>query len=464
MIPDLSGLTIDNNKRTIALSTSRLLSRQMPICAPKRPRTPTESSDFPEDTRIQTFIQTIPLYQYEDTPFDLSDIRGLAIVLRQTADTDCFVFSTCTDNDSTIRAYHGGDPLAIMSSSIYNDLILEDSSTCGSYNCFVDDIRLDDTTTKISLEYKLLNVVTQLGCKAPVNNTVALRFPKLSKTYVNPYLAETKSMDNDDELALTLFMATKSMTPPVYAAFPIYRYNTRFWVYVVENGWVQFTTFMLDLQNNGPWAGKDATSISTTLVTLMDRVASFHILLMDVKTLNMVARWNDNNKCEIKMIDFGPDFTTILGIDQNAASTQQCVYVINGLLLLNFVYATGYKRITRRRYFGDLALRVWSAWQCTRHVFCASLELDNQRKTRVETKAWKRENLLRTDEDVLKALSMTFYKMLNQYGDPGVLYAADIADGSDSYIDRFVTEIVANFTDVQVVSSCIPLMESSSSL
>jgi hypothetical protein len=200
------------------------------------------------------------------------------------------------------------------------------------------------------------------------------------------------------------------------------------------------------------------TSISDELVKLFRRTAEANVLLLDVKSANMVARksasyTDDKPEYDLRMIDFGSDFSTNVAVRPFTATagteevtSSDCVFFINTLLYLNFEHRYFNGRSTpgmstedtKKFVFKALAVDTVTRWYALKSDptrltgLCALLDKDlkyypeakfarfdessHMYSLQPEYHVIKDLNSLNTVEEYNRAMRVHFYIMIKNYG------------------------------------------------
>ena len=331
---------------------------------------------------------------------------------------------------------------------------------CGASNCFFKDIEIPATATKLN-ELKREQEEDVLGTpqKGRVQTIVAtmaiqkfqpgdtappprvgVRAPSDKKRVRSLYNHVKRQLN---ELFLTLEMARVGITPPVYAAVPVFKRGTNFtyatvfdsetvhlgmssnfgFAYIGEAGWEN-----LDIALQKWRFPSQQAELAKAVLECVKTTSNNFVLLMDVKPLNMIAKQTELGYV-VKMIDFDAKFSVNVnrfgtGVELGHTSSD-CVFFVNGLLLLNSSF---YRYREFRNAFADLAIEVAATWYAMKElnklsVFCAYLAQDRFFAERFPDRGFGKPPdleegaLLLLPEDVfLDTLSRTFYNVLYHYG------------------------------------------------
>lgn len=331
---------------------------------------------------------------------------------------------------------------------------------CGSSNCHETGVELfGNEDWQLALRAIMVALDQgenqwQGGATLPI--TVTIRAPKQSRTRFD-FFSHTFTMDNREELGLTLRAAHLGISPPVFATFPVQISSAqsvlaeRGYGYVFEDGWVDLHRLIKRLQFEHTISddlGQAQRNIETSVTLLLRKVAHNDIVLMDIKLHNMVGRRvGDTLEYEVRMIDFGSNFTAIANMHKAQKSTSaQCIFFVNGLLLLNYIFTYGDWMVP---IFCGLAREVAETWRGMANEgdgFCAELREDHNRVEAANAPSMR--SLIREPEDTFPALlRFAFYRMLDTYGKEGKLLKLAKTEGSKpGFIDRFVDVLEREFT------------------
>ena len=286
---------------------------------------------------------------------------------------------------------------------------------------------------------------------SPVSPTVtsaALRSPKVAV----PASSDDVFNELYDALVeglLTLHMAQKGITPEVYCICPVfareedgYTLSSATWknptsgglAYITESGWTDVNKY-LDTYLSSMSAADRASLGSAIAASVLD-ASRASMILTDIKTLNMVVRESGTRFYDVRMIDFGGKYTVnINSKPQLEQTSSECLFFINGLLLLNFMAArldpdsTHVKPNSAKRkdVFRPLAINVAKAWYDMKQggrltAFCALLAKDkvyagsNLREPDGRIRMTKMILYETTTYTFWEQVRKTFYRMLHHYG------------------------------------------------
>lgn len=329
---------------------------------------------------------------------------------------------------------------------------------CGSYNCFTTTV-VDGTVVGEAIKLCLLLTRNNVPKK------VGVRTALLGDPNLDPAGAD----DAWKELTYTLKLAKRGLTPPVLCAFATGHsedLRQKRYMYIVEAGWSDLElTLKSDLNQTA------TKSMSQSINSIMEKAADEHFLFFDMRTRNMVAK-ETGGIYEVRLIDFGPDFTVNANMFVNSSDpsnslqpiSKDCVYVINGVLLLNYVLShVGANK--RRLVFGELANEIRTRWakveSSAADPLCGLLSKDSQflgddvakyMRKNDETEDWEfqydGEGLYSNEAPkFFDALRIAFYRMLDAYGNDTRYTGEDTKQASEpshtSYISS-VVELVTN--------------------
>lgn len=313
--------------------------------------------------------------------------------------------------------------------------------TCGSSNCFfgnipvpgIGDLHHNDAVTRAIQMF-------HPGQPNAYPSLVAVRAPaKIDAAFYKKGETFIEMSEQVSELFLTLAMAQLGITPPVYAAFPVFKRNDRVeemsevdlrrtthfgFAYIGEAGWSS-----LSHEIEKPLSLLQTAALSTAILECVRTTSNNFVLLFDVKTPNMVVRPKmDGTDYDVRMIDFGSLFSVNVnrfGESSKVPTTSSdCVFFVNGLLLLNYAY---YPHQTRRRVFVELVLEVTATWYAMKELgrldgFCAFLADDKiyadgfQRQPGKPLEFYATDLMFVEEDKFFEALSRAFYVVLEGYG------------------------------------------------
>ena len=330
------------------------------------------------------------------------------------------------------------DAIRILSRRFANKPHDQGKPYCGETNCFEGNFSLggdsDDQKALKAMIYSL-NSANGGPFEMPADQLVSVRAPK-QKVLKNFSPLYTRL--GHYELSLTLYMANSEISPRILAAFPVDVHGessivaVRDYAYVTESSWVDFARLLdnLSLSHQSQDELHSAVqSISKAVVNLMRLVAQKSIILTDLKLPNMVARRvGDSTEYEVRMIDFGALFTA--DVNMHAVTTEEatpevCTFILNGLLLANFVASwrgsTQRALYDHRHLFRELVKEVVDAWRLlestnTEAGLCTLLMRDTVFPLQSATEYDLKNLVMISKGEFQSALSSTFYRLLHNYG------------------------------------------------
>jgi hypothetical protein len=382
-----------------------------------------------------------------------------------------FISYIRTDVNSSVIPYGKEGTLTLLDarreirSSYATKMGPSEADACGSYNCFFNAYMVASWELWEPFpERGALYAVVRLGVPmGQLPTRVSVRAPKRSN---NDKFSESSPMTSRAELWNTLYMASLNLAPRVLAALPVrasrdgISYAADF-AYVTETGWGSLRDLYRDLTDvhTSLEARRHAlTSISDELVKLFRRTAEANVLLLDVKSANMVARksasyTDDKPEYDLRMIDFGSDFSTNVAVRPFTATagteevtSSDCVFFINTLLYLNFEHRYFNGRSTpgmstedtKKFVFKALAVDTVTRWYALKSDptrltgLCALLDKDlkyypeakfarfdessHMYSLQPEYHVIKDLNSLNTVEEYNRAMRVHFYIMIKNYG------------------------------------------------
>lgn len=222
---------------------------------------------------------------------------------------------------------------------------------CGTFNCFnvieaaQTTSQTTETTPRAVWQRVLANaLITRLQGTDDVA-ALAFRAPRYQAVTLRP----TSDIRTELKTALleaffTLHMAQKRVTPPILGMCPTFllSQDASSEQVPVATGMVYFTAYgWRDLYG---YLGRNVTTMSSVQrsnlgIAILESVlktSNEEFLLLDVKTPNMVVR-EIGGRFDCRMIDFGGDFTVNINSKASEQTSKDCIFFINGLLLLNQV-------------------------------------------------------------------------------------------------------------------------------
>ena len=317
---------------------------------------------------------------------------------------------------------------------------------CGTYNCFQSGVDTQgDDSWQVALRGLLAAVNEGVGDdEFVIPPIVAVRAPKMQKAK-----EPDETGNSRDELVLTLYTANLGITPPVLATFPVSVLTPNGDVsydgfgYVTEAGWTDLGDVIRSMHNTprSDEFKERKKSIEDNVLSLLHKVSNYHLLLFDIKASNMVAR-RIGSKYEVRMIDFGANFTASANLhaqDDLERASDDCVFFLNGMLLLNMVLETYRRQAYFYQKLADELLDVWRRLKAAgQGKDLCSLLL----RFKDQSGGWLGlPNLQRVHvDDFQDALQSTFYTMIDEYGAEDVLRrtADQRRSTEESYLGRLV--------------------------
>ena len=335
---------------------------------------------------------------------------------------------------------------------------------CGTTNCHETKVRLSGTENwRVALRAIMVALDQDAnrwhdGTALP--KTVTIRAPKRSVLLTTDDAFED-TIQNRDELQLTLLAAVQGIAPQIYAAFPIKVLSPedvlcgRSYGYVFEDGWLDLDQLISGLQSAYLNKLKVALelhlrNIGNAIVALLRDVAKADFVVLDIKLRNMVGRLKTgrvNNQYEVKLIDFDPVYTTQANMHYPAMqhTSPECIFFVNGLLLLNTILGHANDKIPMFAPLATEVVKTWREMKLDNHSFCFALKQDAQC---VAPGGLLFSYNLNGEpaEGFHKMLKRTFYQMLKAYGKTEVVEEAETLPGSAAgFIDRFVEIVETRF-------------------
>ena len=352
---------------------------------------------------------------------------------------------------------------------------------CGATNCFTPSVDISRTDTETvetaTLVRYMIKTVTPDGVSMDQLSHVALRAPKkyeprkpdLSSDLssgLSPELSPELSPDYDmsaeekktppalgikdlienlreglHEAFLSLHMAQKGLTAPIYAICPVFQREPRHgsshaqdwyrptecgFVYITESGWQDLHAFIKLQEDHKHYEMK---RLGQSIVACLQLASQERIIFNDIKPENMIV----NGDGDVRLIDFDTNLTLDIGRVENDTSPD-CVFFINGLLLLNSVvkqsqaagYHEGLPDGKLKLVFKDLCTRVNNTWKALRNVmkgegnnFCWLLAKDKTfayglTKRQLSKKSW-RFQLTESEDEFWESARAKFYKLIYHY-------------------------------------------------
>lgn len=329
---------------------------------------------------------------------------------------------------------------------------------CGSSNCHESGVEVfGGEDWQLALQAIMVAIDQgenhwQGGRNLP--KTVAIRAPKESLTHVDFF--DEVTMDNREELWLTLRAAHLGISPPVFATFPVKILSARNvlaergYGYVFEDGWLDLRKLIEGLQSHHKTSDEldqAKRNLERSVTLLLHKVSDNDLLLVDIKLPNMVGRRVGNTLAyEVRMIDFGPMFTANVNMGNEQKTTSAaCIFFVNGLLLLNYISTWSKSMVP---IFCGLATEVFTTWRTMTEQgdsFCTTLRADEKRVEGKDMQSLR--SLIREPKGGFPALlRFAFYHMLDNYGKHGPLLKRAKNEGFEpGFIDRFVNLLEAKF-------------------
>lgn len=340
-----------------------------------------------------------------------------------------------------------------------------DQITCGSYNCFFPDVDIDNNTD-VSEFIRSLIFNTFPESSMPYPTAVAVRGPIEPDEFFDRKERLGKLAIEFDELLLTLEMARRAITPPVYGAMPVQYYKTsidlRFpvqtsFVYFTEAGWTDLGRFInrAVIQSDN----ERMSAIGNAILVCCEKAALAQVVLTDIKTNNMVIKdlqspHDSSPIYDVRMIDFGSAFSVVLNQlpDEEHDTTNKCIFFVNALLLLNYS-SHRHRRLTFKR----LALEAVASWRYMKaqpnfNGFCAFLNVDKKYIRRFSKYESLSGSSVDSSDELYERLAQMFYINLRAYGNDEV---TTLSASGKSYVDVVVDSIAKHWeleeSDVQQV-------------
>lgn len=404
------------------------------ISAPKRP---VEIEDAePEKKAPRVYSE----YKVMDAK-SLNDLLPLANSI-ETAREGAWLFSS----EFKIRGVLLQEPYRSMMQVVADEFVNDEQSMtsegCGSYNCFFPNVQVAGDERWQGMLLNLLRLVKpttgtvdwdtlQVSVRAPSTDAAdgsteetLVRYRRLTDSRI-------------DELLLTLFMAHVGISLPVLAAIPVSLIGEdgtadhNSYIYFTPAGWEDLKEILRNVTD-----AEARAQIASELVALLNLVASYGILLTDVKLTNIVGRKSpDTDRYELKMIDFDAYYTTDMNLHEieDGPTSKDCAFFVNGLLLLNTVHSRNMPDISKRLV--DEVVKKWREMSQT--GFCAYIG----REAIFPERDLQLGNMVRITKDQFPVVVRdTIFSMLDQYGDPGIILKEDtnVLSETQSYITLMV--------------------------
>jgi hypothetical protein len=308
---------------------------------------------------------------------------------------------------------------------------------CGTYNCFFGNVSVP-TTGDTSAVARAIKQFRSIESGAFPSST-AVRAPKYAHdTFYDQDKTFKEMFEQVSELFITLHMAQLGITPPVYAAVPVFKRGddpahevglkrtTHFgFAYMGEDGWSSLSSALKEFLSQGQTA-----ALGTAIVECVRTTSDNFVLLLDVKAPNMIVKPKiDSTAYEVRMIDFGSAFSVNVNrfgkLSKVVPTTSSdCAFFVNGLLLLNYAY---YYHRAKRQVFAELVLEVAATWYTMKELgrlggFCAYLARDRVYAERLPRTPGEAVRFTGDDlsfvgeEKFFEMLSRVFYVVLEAYG------------------------------------------------
>ena len=339
-----------------------------------------------------------------------------------------------------------------------------DDDRCGTYNCFFPNVPVDLTDESNAV----VRAIKQFNPDS-FPSVVAVRAPQDNEDDYSRNETYKMMFDEVSELFLTLQMAARGITPPLHAAVPVFQRRLQgsslfnddwdlkrpLWfgyAYIGEAGWQSLRSVLredLNFQSRAALGAAILDSVRTT--------SNNFVLLFDMKSGNMVVKKKmDATAYDVRMIDFGSQFTVNVNRFGRRTSvpttSSDCVFFVNGLLLLNHAYK---QHQFRRQCFAKLALEVAATWETMKQLgrlngFCGHLAKHKiygggLARAKGEPVDFLSKNLtVLEEEDFFDELSRVFYLMVYTYGyrDNGrQVYSEETEPSEAVYIERILNDL-----------------------
>ena len=343
--------------------------------------------------------------------------------------------------------------------------------SCGNYNCFFGNVPVERTRAAPNVVARAIKQFQPMDSSAFPSST-AVRAPNSDhKTFYEKYETFDAMFEEVSELFLSLHMAQLGITPPVYAAVPVFKRETD-WKAKYEVDLKRTTHFGFAYMGEDEWSSlysllntelsqPQMTALGTAILKCVRATSDNFVLLLDVKSPNMIVKPTmDSTAYEVRMIDFG----SVFSVDVNRfgyatkvpTTSSDCVFFVNGLLLLNYAY---YPHRSKRKVFADLILEVAATWATMKELdhiygFCGYLAQDKMYAAQFTPRTgreldFKPKNLsFVEEEEFFKQLSQVFYVVLANYGrrDGGFknVHVGEMAPPAwliISYVERILNEL-----------------------
>ena len=409
---------------------------------------------------VSGLVEPMPLDTVVVVPADLAILRNLARTIEQRWwNRQQFVFGCAGKgepimglcaNNATSLDYKGSKILAIdamekVASQFANKLPpWNRPQGCGTSNCHSANVAVVGDALWQTCALALLKALQQdtpsrtVASRAPkkivMNKRRRVAFENKQKEKIVELEMED-AFEEFDELMLTLYGAHKGITPPVHLAYPVHRQImdgkhktvliSRAYGYLLEDGWTD-VSLVLD-QKIFEWHSSEdeqaraRASIAKGVLTLLREISKLHLVTLDAKHQNMVARCRgDSTDYEVRMIDFAAMFTVDVNMyapvgSSTASTSADCVFFINGILFLNVINKEA-RKITRLSFKGVAkeVLELWDRLQHEEQGFCHLLSKDKtfpHDDVELQPGSLTRVPLL----DFLSVVRENFYVLLEHY-------------------------------------------------
>ena len=323
------------------------------------------------------------------------------------------------------------------------------AKACGTSNCTLKNVSL-------ATDGPIRRLIADLNPTASLPDTVTVRAPswliKPESTAMKLGHVVNAMRKEVVELVFTLHMARLGLTPPILAVVPLRTRKALVWpdkviglrlwkvtqfgfAYVSEAGWTDLQDFLAG--DKAVDSSPNRSRMQAAIVDCVRTASDAGMLLLDVKPTNMVVKAypsyrgvQEESNYDVKMIDFDGQFTVNMSHDlyanqESFETSKDCIFFLNGLLLLNYAAARSYYR---SHFFFELFVEVVATWRMIKNSgivdgFCSFFQEDRVFAQKVqrpsgETVLHRGRNLtlVSGQESFKMEVYRTFYVVLEYYG------------------------------------------------
>ena len=401
----------------------------------------------------ETAAEPMPLNTVSIVPADLPTLRELVLFIEKQKHYQRFAFG-CAGKGQPIVGLRaeGGMLLKYKGANIYSTFAMAEVATefgnkpsnwntpqgCGTSNCYRANVPINGSASWEKYALALMDALKQNVPEPQLPNTprtVASRAPKQLKTADKPTKVSEEiddSIEQFDEMALTLYAAHMGITPPVYLAYPVLlscddgsSAVVRAYGYLLEDGWTDLGE-LLHRGISSAHASADEraqafASVEKGVRTLLREVSDLYLIALDTKRSNLVARRRGGSTSyDVRMIDLSSVWTVDANMHAQAEGSElhtsaDCIFFVNGISFLNEVAAYGGAVYTAFRNLAAEVLGLWDSMQHGDQSFCHALAEDKELPANLKGSIC---NLMREPRRrFLKSVHSSFYRIFYHYSD-----------------------------------------------